>query len=189
MGGAALTLAAAVIGSAVSLLSVLVTQRFTQRVHRREQDRIERHRQEDLAQARASRLTEERQAAYVRFSAAARTVRDTLAACMHDLRREEALEDSRREELKERWDAYVAQHAEAHIIASNDVLGVVGRVNGGLRQIYGLVKRLDTGSRSPGETVDTLEERIEGLWPGLVALREAMRRDLGLQQPADQPPS
>ncbi|MEU1436391.1 hypothetical protein ABZ438_20205 [Streptomyces sp. NPDC005786] len=189
MGEAALTLSAAVIGSAVSLVSVLVTQRLTQQVHRREQDRIERHRQEDLVQARAGHLLEERQAVYVRFSAAARTARDALAACMYDLRREGALEDTSREELKARWDAYVAQHAEAHIIASQDVLGMVGRVNGALRQIYGLVKRLDTGPQDPGDSVDALRERIDGLWPSLVALREGMRRDLGLQQPADPPPS
>ncbi|MFD8801538.1 hypothetical protein [Streptomyces atroolivaceus] len=181
-----LTLSAAVIGSAVSLVSVLVTQRFTQQVHRREQDRIERHRHEDLARARASRLLEERQAAYVRFSAAARITRDALAACMHDMRRAGTLEETRREELKQRWDTYVAQHAETHIIASSDVLGVVGRVNGALRKIYGLVKRLDSGSQNPGDSVDALEDRIDDLWPSLVALREAMRCDLDLQQSAEQ---
>ncbi|MFE6039888.1 hypothetical protein [Streptomyces sp. NPDC056452] len=180
MGGAVLTLSAAVIGSAVSLVSVLVTQRFTQQVHRREQDRVERHRHEDLARARANRLLEERQAAYVRFSAAARTARDALAACMYDMRRAGTLEDTHREELKQRWDAYVAQHAETHIIASNDVLGVVGRVNGALRKIHGLVKRLDVGPQNPGDSVDALTERIDDLWPSLVALREAMRRDLDL---------
>ncbi|MFF5900172.1 hypothetical protein ACFY8O_30195 [Streptomyces argenteolus] len=189
MGGAVLTLSAAVIGSAVSLVSVLVTQRFTQQVHRREQDRIERHRREDLERARASRLLEERQATYVRFSAAARTARDALAACMYDMRRAGTLEDTRREELKQRWDAYVAQHAETHIIASDEVLCAVGRVNGALRKIHGLVKRLDTGWQSPSDSVDALKEQIDDLWPGLVALREAMRCDLDLQQPAGQPAS
>ncbi|WP_329214722.1 hypothetical protein OG257_36750 [Streptomyces sp. NBC_00683] len=180
MGRAVLTLSAAVIGSAVSLVPVLGTQRFTQQVHRREQDRVERHRHEDLARARANRLLEERQAVYVRFSAAARTARDALAACMYDIRRAGTLEDTHREELKQRWDAYVAQHAETHMIASNDVLGVVGRVNGALRKIHGLVKGLDMGPRNPGDSVDALRERIGDLWPSLVALREAMRRDLDL---------
>lgn len=90
------------------------------------------------------------------------------------------LEDTHREELKQRWDAYVAQHAETHMIASNDVLGVVGRVNGALRKIHGLVKGLDMGPRNPGDSVDALRERIGDLWPSLVALREAMRRDLDL---------
>ncbi|WP_392675818.1 hypothetical protein [Streptomyces sp. LN785] len=186
MGAAVLTLAAAVIGSAVSLVSVFVTQRYTQQVHRREQERVERHRQEDLAQARASRLLGERQAAYVRFSAAARTARDALAACMHDLRRAGRLETERREELEERWHAYVAQHAEAHIIASDDVVGVIGGVNGSLRKIYGLVKRLDTGPTAPGDSMEALEERIDGLWNGLVDLRQAMRQDLGLTASAGQ---
>lgn len=180
MGAGLLALAAAVIGGAVSLVAVFITQCSAERVHEREQARIERHRQEDLAQARESRLLGERQAAYVRFGAAARTARDALAACMHDLRREGRLEATRREELEERWHAYVAQHAEAHIIASDPVLGAIGGVNGSLRKIYGFVKRLDTGPTAPGDSLEVLEERVDRLWDHLVDLREAMRQDLGL---------
>lgn len=185
MGTAILTLAAALIGSAVSLASVFVTQRYAQQVHRRDHERIERHRQEDLVRARAVRLIEERQAAYVRFSAATRTARDALAACMYDLQREGSLQTSRREALQECWSAYVAQHAEAHIIASDDVHGLIGQVNGTMRKIYGLVARLDVGPRNPGDNTQSLQERIDELWSGLVALREGMRHDLGLTPSAD----
>lgn len=34
--------------------------------------------------------------------------------------------------------------------------------------------------RGPGDSVDALKERIDDLWPSLVALREAMRSDLDL---------
>lgn len=185
MGTAILTLAAAVIGGAVSLASVLVTQRYSQQVHLREHERIERHRQEDLIRARAVRLLEERQAAYVRFSAATRTARDALEACMHDLRREGSLQPSRREALQESWSAYVAQHAEAHIIASDDVHGLIGQVNGTIRKIYGLIARLDVGPRDPGDSIESLQERVDELWPALVELREGMRYDLGLTSSAD----
>ncbi|MET8806892.1 hypothetical protein [Streptomyces sp. NPDC004546] len=180
-----MTLAAAVLGGVVSLVSVWITQRSAQRVTERESERIERHRQEDWERARLQRLYEERQAGYVRFSAATRVARDALAACMHDLRRAGSLDGGRRAELQERWDAYVAQHAEAHIIVSDDVLGAVGQVNAALRQIYGLVKRLDIGQQRPDDSIEALERRLDGLWNQLVGLREAMRRDLGLAEPAD----
>ncbi|MGW4439159.1 hypothetical protein ACWELO_25945 [Streptomyces sp. NPDC004596] len=185
MGAAALALAAAVLGGVVSLASVWITQRSEQRGRELDSERIERHRREDWEKARAQRLLAERQAGYVRFSAATRVARDALAACMHDLRRAGRLDDARRAELDERWNAYVAQHAEAHIIVSNDVLGVVGRVNGALRQIYGLVKRLDMGERRPGDSLEALQGRLDGLWDCLVVLREVMRRDLGLAEPAE----
>ncbi|MGW1463004.1 hypothetical protein ACWCPT_01430 [Streptomyces sp. NPDC002308] len=177
MGSAMLTLAAAVIGGAVSLVSVLLAQRHAQRVHQREQERLERHRQEDLKRARADRLLAERQAAYVRFNAAARTVRDTLAACALDLRRAGRLDSSRRDALQEGWRAYVAQHAEANIIASDEVHG---RVNGALQKIHRHAVRLDTGLPEPGDGLDDLGEQIEELWERLVALREGMRHDLGM---------
>ncbi|MFJ3310259.1 hypothetical protein ACIPSA_46155 [Streptomyces sp. NPDC086549] len=185
MGAAVLTLAAAVLGGVVSLVSVWITQRSAQRVTERESERIERHRQEDWEKARLQRLYEERQAGYVRFSAATRVARDVLAACMHDFQRAGRLDDARRAELQERWDAYVAQHAEAHIIVSNDVLGAVGQVNGALRQIYGVVKRLDVGPQRPNDNLEALQRRLDGLWDHLVTLREVMRRDLGLAEPAD----
>lgn len=180
MGSAMLTLAAAVIGGAVSLVSVLLAQRHAQRVHQREQERLERHRQEDLTRARADRLLAERQASYVRFNAAARTVRDTLAACVIDLRRAGRLDSSRRDALQESWRAYVAQHAEANIIASDEVHGLVGGVNGALQKIHRHAVRLDTGPPEPGDGLDALGEQIEELWERLVALREGMRHDLGM---------
>ncbi|MGW0854817.1 hypothetical protein [Streptomyces sp. NPDC002690] len=180
MGAAMLTLAAAVIGGAVSLVSVLLAQRHAQRVHQREQERVERHRQEDLTRARDDRLLAERQAVYVRFNAASRSVRDALAACAADLRRTGAVDGPRRDTLHESWRAYVAHHAEVNILASDEVHGLAGRVNGALQRIHRHVVRLDTGATDPGDGPEALEGQIEELWERLVVLREGMRQDLGM---------
>lgn len=180
MGAALLALAAALIGGGVSLASVFLTQRGAERGWAREQERIERHRQEDRVREWEGRLLEDRRAAYARLHAAARAARDSLAGCAHDLRRDGALEDTRREELNERWSAYVVQHAESHMIVSDQVLPVLGAANGSLRKIYGLVKRLDTGRPRQGETVEVLSSRIDNLWDRFSDLRDEMRRDLGV---------
>ncbi|GHC06170.1 hypothetical protein ACFC5H_23960 [Streptomyces rochei] len=184
MGGATLALVAAVVGGLVSLVSVWFTQRSARRMRELELAHTERHRQEDREQARRDRLFAERHAGYIRFSAATRAVRDVLAACLHDFRRDGALTEARRSDLAERWNAYVVQHAEAHIIVSNEVLEAVGRVNGALRRTYGLVQRLDAGPAGPDVTTEALRRRLDDLWEPLEYLRETMRGDLGLDEPA-----
>lgn len=54
-----------------------------------------------------------------------------------------------------------------------------------MRKIYGLVARLDVGPRNPEDSPETLQERIDDLWPRLVELREGMRNDLGLTPSTD----
>jgi hypothetical protein len=187
MGAALLALAAAVIGGGVSLASVLLTQRGAERGWVREHERIERHRREDLVRQWDSRLLEERRAAYSRLHATARAARDALAACMHDLRRAGAVDEAQRAELDERWSAYVVQHAESHMIVSDAVLPVLGAANGSLRQIYGLVKRLDTGQPRQDESVAVLSRRMDELWSQLTDLRDEMRRDLGVTARVEPP--
>ncbi|MFF8881858.1 hypothetical protein [Streptomyces flaveolus] len=187
MGAALLALAAAVIGGGVSLASVLLAQRGVERGWSREHERIERHRQEDRVREWDSRLLEERRASYTRLHAAARAARDTLAGCMHALQRNDALDDTRRAELEERWSAYVVQHAESHMIVSDDVLPALGAANGSLRKIYGLVKRLDAGLPRQGETIEELSQRLDGLWERLSELRDEMRRDLGVTAHVETP--
>ncbi|MCG8965466.1 hypothetical protein [Streptomyces sp. CL12-4] len=106
---------------------------------------------------------------------------------MHDLRRNDALDDARRAELEERWSAYVVQHAESHMIVSDDVLPALGSANGSLRKIYGLVKRLDAGLPRQQETVEELSQRLDGLWERLSDLRDEMRRDLGVTAHVETP--
>lgn len=187
MSTALVALAAAVLGSGVSLTSVFLTQRGAERGWIREHQRIERHRQEDQVRQWDSRLLEERRAAYSRLHAAARAARDTLAGCMHDLRRADTLEEARKAELDERWNAYVVQHAESHMIVSDAVLPVLRAANGSLRKIYGLVKRLEAGQPRQEESVEELSRQVDELWDRLTDLRDEMRRDLGITARVEPP--
>ncbi|WP_316743772.1 hypothetical protein [Streptomyces sp. MK7] len=187
MGAALLALAAAAIGGGVSLASAFLAQRGAERVWARDQERIERHRKEDRIREWDSRLLEERRSAYTRLNATARAARDALAACMHGFRQVGTLDDTQRAELEERWIAYVVQHAESHMIVSDAVLPVLGAANGTLRQIYGLVKRLDAGSSEREESLQELSRRMDGLWVRLTGLRDEMRRDLGVTARVEAP--
>ncbi|GGV85174.1 hypothetical protein GCM10010294_64460 [Streptomyces griseoloalbus] len=90
-------------------------------------------------------------------------------------------------ELEERWNAYVVQHMESHMIMSDAVLPLLGAANGSLRQIYGLVKRLDTGQPRQDEGVGVLSGRMADLWERLTDLRDGMRRDLGVAARVEPP--
>ncbi|MFJ3336853.1 hypothetical protein [Streptomyces sp. NPDC086766] len=182
-----MTLAAAVIGGGVSLASVFLAQRGTERGWVREHERIERHREEDRIREWDSRLLDERRAAYTRLNATARAARDALAGCMHGLRQVGTLDEPQRAELEERWSAYVVQHAESHMIVSDAVLPVLGAANGSLRQIYGLVKRLDAERTERDEGLQELSRRMDVLWGRLTDLRDEMRRDLGVTARVEAP--
>jgi hypothetical protein len=97
------------------------------------------------------------------------------------------VDEAQRAELDERWSAYVVQHAESHMIVSDAVLPVLGAANGSLRQIYGLVKRLDTGQPRQDESVAVLSRRMDELWSQLTDLRDEMRRDLGVTARVEPP--
>ncbi|MFC9269063.1 hypothetical protein ACFTXJ_14985 [Streptomyces zhihengii] len=175
-----LAIVTAGIGGVVSLASMLLAQRGTERYQAREHERQERHREEDRVRAWDDQLLEARRAAYTKLNAATRAARDALAACMHDLRDTGSVDGARLTEMEERWGEYVLAHAESHMIVSDSVLNLVGHVNGSLRVIYGLVKRLNAGSTRPGDSLDRIQQRLDELWGQLSVLRDEMRRDLGI---------
>ncbi|MGW3401048.1 hypothetical protein [Streptomyces zhihengii] len=159
---------------------MLLTQRGTERHQAREHERQERHREEDRVRAWDDQLLEARRAAYTKLNAATRAARDALAACMHDLRDTGSVDAARLTEMEERWGEYVLAHAESHMIVSARVMNAVGHVNGSLRVIYGLVKRLNAGNTRPDDSPDRLQQRLDELWGQLSASRDEMRRDLGI---------
>lgn len=142
MGSALITLGAAVAGGLVTLISVLLTQRSAERLRREEHERGDRHRLEDQEQARDNLLLDRRRASYAKMNAAARTARDALVSCSIELRETGEVEPGTLATLESVWAAYVSQHAEAHMTVSDEVLDALGAVNGSLRQMYGLVKKL-----------------------------------------------
>ncbi|MFJ4851102.1 MULTISPECIES: hypothetical protein [unclassified Streptomyces] len=180
MGAALLTIVAALIGGAVSLASVRLSQRGAERALGQEQQRVDRHRAEDRRHEWDSRMLEERRAAYTRLNAAARSLRDALSDCSHDMEATGSVTPDTLTDMEERWRHYVVQHAEAHMIVSDEVLGLLGAVNGSLRAAHGLAKGLSGAGEQPEGGRAELRDRLRDLWPRLEALRDQMRRDLGI---------
>ncbi|WP_158711836.1 hypothetical protein [Streptomyces virginiae] len=70
---------------------------------------------------------------------------------------------------------------------SDEVLDVLGSVNGSLRQMYGLVQRLCKGTPDTEAAMSELERRKNELWDRLTLLRDEMRRDLGITSSTSRP--
>ncbi|OKI45266.1 hypothetical protein AMK15_36185 [Streptomyces sp. MJM1172] len=85
------------------------------------------------------------------------------------------------------WAAYVAQHAEAQMSVSDEVLVALGAVNGSLRQMYSLVQGLRRGTSDREAALQELEIRRGELWDRLTAARDEMRKDLGIASSTWQP--
>ncbi|MCX5173993.1 hypothetical protein [Streptomyces virginiae] len=187
MGSALITLAAAVAGGLITLISVLLTQRSAERLRREEHERADRHRLEDRKHARDSQLLEGRKASYAKMNAAARTARDALVSCSIELRETGGVEPGTLATLDSVWATYVSQHAEAHMTVSDEVLDALGSVNGSLRQMYGLVQKLCKGTPDREAAMGELERRTGELWDRLTFLRDEMRRDLGITSSTRQP--
>lgn len=188
MGNALTTLAATILGGLVTLATVLVTQRGSRALQEREQIRDDRLRAEDQRREWQAGLLAARRSAYTGFNSSARTTRDSIKKCMHAYKAGGTLDAELRSELEQEWRSYVVQHAESHMIVSDVVLHQVGSVNGSLRVMYGMVKRLDQGGTPlPSDSIEALEARLEGLWERLEAMRAAMRDDLGVSDAATPP--
>lgn len=181
MGSALITLAAAIIGGIITLSTVLMTQRASRALQQQEQLRSDLIRTEDQKREWYRELIAQRRVAYTHFNASARTTRDAMKNCMNAYKAGGSLDSQLRQELETEWRAYVIQHAASHMIVSDRVLNLVGSVNGSLRSMYGMTKRLDQGGTpQAGDSVAALEGRLDRLWPRLEAMREAMRCDLGV---------
>ncbi|MFJ6797269.1 hypothetical protein [Streptomyces sp. NPDC091268] len=187
MGAALLTLAAAVLGGLITLTSVLLTQRGAERLRREDRERVDRHRLEDRKHAWETQVLEARRASYARINAAARSARDAVVACSIEFLESGRLDPETGAALDSVWAAYVAQHAEAQMSVSDDVLVALGAVNGSLRQMHSLVQGLRRGTSDRESALQELEVRRRELWDRLTEARDEMRKDLGIAPGTWQP--
>ncbi|MEV5922379.1 hypothetical protein AB0N42_32525 [Streptomyces pseudogriseolus] len=163
-----------------TLMSVLLTQRSAERIRRQDHERADRHRLEDRHHARDSQLLEERQKLYATLNAAARTARDALVSCRNEVKETGTIDTETLAALDSAWTAYVAKHAEAHMAVSDEVLNELGSVNGSLRQMHRLTKKLNQGASDRQGILTEFDRRADELWSRLASLRDAMRKDLGI---------
>ncbi|GLU46523.1 hypothetical protein [Nocardiopsis ansamitocini] len=186
MDGAVLGLLTALTGIAGTLASAFMVQRGAERSKARELEHAERMRAEERRHADERTALDTRRSCYVALNTAARYYHIVLTDCRHALQA-----DLMTEELRSRLDEarvdHRAQHAEAQMVLPDTVLGAAGGVNRGLNSVYGIVKRLDSGSHPAGESVLDVEHGLSGAWGHLVAMRTVMRADLGISESGGKP--
>ncbi|WP_246234611.1 hypothetical protein [Streptomyces boluensis] len=164
----------AMMGVAGTLGGALLTQRGAERAKRRELEMTQ-----TIQEARENR--ELRRRCYSELHRDARQFATALSRHLYVLRDgppgEEdirVLEDSKAT-YRDRW-------SEALMIAPDSVISPARELNGRLTRVHGQVKRLEQGNARPGETLRSAAESQHGLWSPIGAMREAMRRDLGVSE-------
>ncbi|MFJ8049177.1 hypothetical protein [Streptomyces luteogriseus] len=164
----------AVAGVAGTLGGALLTQRGAEKAKRRELEMAQ-----DLQEARESR--ELRRSCYTELHRDARQFCTALSRHLYVLR-DRTPGDEGVQALESAKDTYRDRWSEALMIAPDGVVVPAREVNGALNRVYGQVKRLEQGNPRPGETLRAAAEAQHGVWPLIAAMREAMRRDLGVTE-------
>ncbi|MFE0102363.1 hypothetical protein [Streptomyces sp. NPDC059009] len=167
----------AVTGVAGTLGGALLTQRGADRAKRRELEMAQR-----IQEARENR--ELRRRCYSELHRDARQFATALSRHLYVLRDRSAGEEDRRV-LEDTKSAYRDRWSEALMIAPDAVVAPARELNGTLTRVHGQVKRLEQGNPRPGETLQSAAEAQHGLWALIGAMREAMRRDLGISGESD----
>ncbi|MGI5466176.1 hypothetical protein [Streptomyces sp. CA-132043] len=164
----------AVAGVGGTLGGALLTQRGAERAKRRELEMT--HAFEEARQHR-----ELRRGCYAELHRHARQFATALSRHLY-LMRDRAAEAEDIRALEETKDHYRDRWSEALMIAPDTVIPSAHEVNEALTRVYGQVKRLEQGNPRPDETLESAAEAQHALWALIGAMREAMRRDLGVSE-------
>ncbi|MFJ6572235.1 hypothetical protein ACIQNU_33000 [Streptomyces sp. NPDC091292] len=162
----------AVTGVAGTLGGALLTQRGADRAKRRELEMAQ-----AIQEARENR--ELRRSCYAELHRDARQFATALSRHLYVIR-DRAPGDEDIRALEETKDTYRNRWSEALMIAPDAVTAPAHEMNETLTRVHGQVKRLEQGNPRPDETLRSAAEAQQTLWPLVNAMREAMRRDLGV---------
>jgi hypothetical protein len=145
----------------------------------RELERLDQQTREERAHQNEQTLIETRRGCYVALNTAARIYQTELTNYIYALTAEDVPEDQRQRVEESRLD-HRARHAEAQMILPDPVLDRAGAVNRNLGQLYGILKRIDSGAAGSADTLTEAETRRQMSWDLLAEMRAEMRRDLGV---------
>lgn len=168
----------AVAGVAGTLGGALLTQRGADRAKRRELEMTQ-----AIQEARESR--ELRRRCYSELHRDARQFATALSRHLYVMRDRTPVDEDIRA-LEETKDTFRDRWSEALMIAPDAVVVPAHELNETLTRVYGQVKRLEQGNPRPGESLRSAAEAQHALWSLIEAMREAMRRDLGVTGEADE---
>ncbi|MCN9240143.1 hypothetical protein NGF19_04945 [Streptomyces sp. RY43-2] len=159
----------------------MLTQRGADRAKRRELEMAQ-----AIQEARENR--ELRRRCYSELHRDARQFATALSRHLYVLR-DQAPGDEDIRVLEEIKGAYRDRWSEALMIAPDAVVVPALAVNETLTRVHGQIKRLEQGNPRPGENLRSAAAAQHALWPLIDAMREAMRRDLGVTGEAEGAPA
>jgi hypothetical protein len=186
------TVLVAILGVAGTLSSPLLGQRIAARAKQQEFDLQRQERLEARADSRQRETFEERRAMYARLNTAARRYTQQLRNYLHMLR-DGAITADGRDRLEKARQTYQELYSDAQMILPDRVLKAAASVNTSLGDAYGMIKRLEA-ARPRAETADGPADTVERarelcsvtLYDLIDSLRQLMREDLGVSDPARQ---
>ncbi len=128
----------------------------------------------------------ERKASNAQLNQSIRRYHDALSGCLAV--RSDALEVARRQVLEEARAANRETYAEAQMVISDAVLVSAAELIGRLNRVYSLLTPAG-GEQPSGERRSEAETELAGCSDDLYALRQQMRRDLGITELPPQRPA
>ncbi|MFF2652039.1 hypothetical protein [Streptomyces sp. NPDC058045] len=190
MGSSVVALTVAVVGVVGTLLSGVLAHRSALRAKSLELDHAQREREAERAAAEHRETVQERRAAYTAFNHRLRQFHYTVSKHLGVLRAGPA-PAGQTEEREAARQALREAYAEAQMVVPDDVLLASSSVVQQLYRVHyllgeheGQVSAPDTesGSASASASLDDIQARIEHASEGLYAVRQTMRRDLGITE-------
>ncbi|MFE2299106.1 hypothetical protein ACFXAW_12975 [Streptomyces sp. NPDC059445] len=182
-----IALLAAVVGVTGTLFAPVLSQRLVARVQREQFERQQQiaHSQwmRDLNRAELA----QRRTCYAATNAAYRHYRLQLTKFLYHVHRGDVT-GAVREELEVARHSHHAAYAEAQMVASAAVLGELDIVANALSECYRKTKCLEEGNPAPNGSFDEIYAELHQLRELWELMRGMMRRDLGIEDPANDPP-
>ncbi|MGW4935136.1 hypothetical protein ACWEQH_19260 [Streptomyces sp. NPDC004166] len=182
MGGSTAALVIAALGVAGTLASGLLTQRAAARARMAELEQDHRHRRAEEERSRRQTLLEKRHACYVSLNMTDRQFHSTLLLHIDAIRigldtdRTRTAMEAARDAMREQW-------AEAQLVLPDALLPLAAKANGILWKIYEMIRRVEGGHGEHSESLETATAKLQEAKECLFELREAMRRDLKVNDP------
>ncbi|SED99877.1 hypothetical protein SAMN05428954_1543 [Streptomyces sp. 2112.3] len=172
----------AVMGIGGTLSSALLTQRSANRLRLRELEDASRQRIEDREHATRESRIEARRVCYASLNAAALDYLTVLSNFSYALEAGNVTDEIRSEIDQARRD-HRARHADAQMTLSNAVMAAADKMSKTAGQVYGVLKRLDSGNAYPEESIEAARASIREFWDHLWVMRREMREDVGIGAP------
>jgi DNA-binding MarR family transcriptional regulator len=167
----------AIVGVVGTLTSPVLSQRLYMRSRQQELDSQHQQRLEDRSYQKERSNFEDRRKSYVALNAAARSFRQALKNRIFEPT------DTMDAELESARQKFGQRYSEAQLIAGQKVLDCAHSLSTRLAQTYGSVKKYTDSSIHEKSFQEEIHAELNGsVRDAIHALREVMRKDLGVEE-------